>query len=515
MWTILKYVVDSPNPENKEVPEPVNESPEDVGFEQVLNTIKGEIQKNAENYVISLHYLDVPIVLHFGVDKLKETHHLKIYRERLDETKEVRKILLMNEDDYVQGFLFLRKQVAVQKDILNSLDLDTFDKKASESGFEPYLINDLRTIWKNKRLESLQAALAHHVDTYYKPKLDHPLCEAFVTYLENIYKRGVDRFKTFICIGSTFIGKSVFFSKFIVPEEYYVYHSNYLEYSKMPNQPQKIFRILDDINWDQVTSTELKSLMNRNISSVNIKYGYEYIFPLIPIIIMNAEDYKTFRQHFSDIWTFIERNAVIYPPQTGKEVREENESLFTCTVMDESDPESYLFNKILDVKRLKECRMNNMNEWIKKELNTTESWKYDTTRYIPFPEKQSFKIPNPELSRKTIMKQYEEYILRRKKREMENEGKEEEKGPKKPWYKMFPSPKRQQYQPKRRVKPTRFDDLDVDKFDDDESEYKGKKKSKYDDDDDDDDESMSETGESDDESGSESSMKYGGDFVEL
>ena len=112
------------------------------------------------------------------------------------------------------------------------------------------------------------------------------------------------------------------------------------------------------------------------------------------------------------------------------------------------------------------------------------------------------------------MKQYEEYILRRKKREMENEGKEEEKGPKKPWYKMFPSPKRQQYQPKRRVKPTRFDDLDVDKFDDDESEYKGKKKSKYDDDDDDD-ESMSETGESDDESGSESSMKYGGDFVEL
>ena len=192
MWTILKYVVDSPNPENKEVPEPVNESTEDVGFEQVLNTIKGEIQKNAENYVISLHYLDVPIVLHFGVDKLKETRHLKIYRERLDETKEVRKILLMNEDDYVQGFLFLRKQVAVQKDILNSLDLDTFDKKASESGFEPYIINDLRTIWKNKRLESLQAALAHHVDTYYKPKLDHPLCEAFVTYLENIYKRGVD-----------------------------------------------------------------------------------------------------------------------------------------------------------------------------------------------------------------------------------------------------------------------------------------------------------------------------------
>ena len=74
MWTILKYVVDSPNPENKEVPEPVNESTEDVGFEQVLNTIKGEIQKNAENYVISLHYLDFPVVIHYGIEKLKETN---------------------------------------------------------------------------------------------------------------------------------------------------------------------------------------------------------------------------------------------------------------------------------------------------------------------------------------------------------------------------------------------------------------------------------------------------------
>ena len=173
----------------------------------------------------------------------------------------------------------------MQKAILASMDQNTFDRLSAESGLEPYVINDLRTIWKNRRLEYLQQSLVHRVEVYYKPREDHPLYQAFLEYLEDVYKRGVDRFKTFICVGSTFIGKSIFFTKFIVPEKYYIYHSNYLEYSKMPNQPNKIFRILDDINWEQVTSTELKMLMNRNISSVNIKYGYEYIFPLIPIII--------------------------------------------------------------------------------------------------------------------------------------------------------------------------------------------------------------------------------------
>ena len=150
----------------------------------------------------------------------------------------------------------------------------------------------------------------------------------------------------------------------------------------MPNQPNKIFRILDDINWDQVTSTELKSLMNRNISSVNIKYGYEYIFPLIPIIIMNGEDYKSFRQHFADIWEFIERNAVIYPPQKGRSVVEEQNTIFTNQEASFVKSDAYLFSKIMDVDKLKDCNMNNLNEWIKKELNHNESWKYDTRKYF-------------------------------------------------------------------------------------------------------------------------------------
>ena len=438
MWSILKYVIDSPNANDQEPSKPNDEVPEDVRFENILEAIKNEVDKNAENYIIALHYLDFPVLIHYGLVKIKDTDHLKTLHEYLEPQKEIKKILLMNKADYIKGFFFLRNQIKIQQDILESLDQQTFDRRAAESGLEPYVINDLRTIWKNRKLEYLQRSLVHQEEVYYKPNEDHPLYRKFVEYLEDIYKRGVDRFKTFICIGSTFIGKSVFFTKFIVPERYYIYHSNYLEYSKMPNQPNKIFRILDDINWEQVTSTELKMLMNRNISSVNIKYGYEYIFPLIPIIIMNAEDYTLFRKHFSDVWEFVERNSVIYPEQNGGDVIEEKIPLFSDERCEISD-DVYLFNKIISIEDLDECDINNMNEYIKKQLDSKESWKYNTTKFIQMPKVQTnVRIPNPEINKKSILKQYEEYILRKKTKEMAKEGKEdEEKKPRLPWYREY------------------------------------------------------------------------------
>jgi len=194
---------------------------------------------------------------------------------------------------------------------------------------------------------------------------------------------------------------------------------------------------LDDINWEQVTSTELKMLMNRNISSVNIKYGYEYIFPLIPIIIMNAEDYTLFRKHFSDVWEFIERNSVIYPPQNGNDVIEEKIPLFSEEKCDLSD-DVYLFNNILDIEELEKCNINNMNEYIKNRLNDTKSWKYDISKFIQMPKSPDMPIPNPEINKKSILKQYEDYILRKKKKEMAKESEEkEEKRPALPWYREY------------------------------------------------------------------------------
>ena len=460
MWSIFKYVVDNVNDEKTELSDSQEETLMILRTNETLDAIKKEINENAENYVVSLHYLDFPIVIFYSTVKLKDTEHLKTMHEYYEPFKEVRKIMLMDKADIVKGFNLLCNQIRVQKDILSSLDQYTFDKRASESGLETYIINDLRTIWKNRRLETLQKSLVQRDIKYNKPNKEHPLYKCFVKYLEDTYRNGVDRFKTFICIGDTYIGKSVFFTKFIVPEKYYIYHSNYLEFSKMSNQPMKIFRIMDDINWDDVEPTLLKSLLNRNISSVNIKYGYEFIFPLIPIIIMNKEDYENFRKHFTSIWEFIVQNTVIYPKQESREIVQEDNSLFMENELEDESNEMYLFNNILSIEELERCDENNMNKFIKKRLNETQKWKYDTKKYIQLPDLNIKYIPNPELSRKSILKQYDEYLLRKKQAEINKEGQEkEEKKPREPWYKQV-SNKLKEY------KKTNFNDLNSKKFND-------------------------------------------------
>lgn len=518
MWSVFKYVVDSPDAEHQEPAQTDDEAVKEIRSDDIVETIKREVDKNAENYVVALHYLDFPVLIHFGLGKMKETPHIKTLRDYLEPAKEVKKILLMNKAEYVYGFAFLRKQIDMQKAILASMDQNTFDRLSAESGLEPYVINDLRTIWKNRRLEYLQQSLVHREEVYYRPREDHPLYQAFLEYLEDVYKRGVDRFKTFICVGSTFIGKSIFFTKFIVPERYYIYHSNYLEYSKMPNQPNKIFRILDDINWEQVTSTELKMLMNRNISSVNIKYGYEYIFPLIPIIIMNAEDYTLFRKHFSDVWEFVERNSVVYPPQNGGDVIEEKIPLFSDEKCDLTD-DVYLFNNILDIDELERCNINNMNEYIKNRLNDTKSWKYDTSKFIQMPKSSvTVKIPNPEINKKSILKQYEDYILRKKTKEMAKEGtEEEEKKPRLPWYREFKTRSYSGYDNGYTKSSKGIKEIDEVKEKksskyDDEDDY-GEENDDYDDDEGYDDDEMSGDDVDDDSEGGEGNFSNG--FIEI
>ena len=115
-----------------------------------------------------------------------------------------------------------------------------------------------------------------------------------------------------------------------------------------------------------------------------------------------------------------------------------------------------------------------------------------------------FKIPNPDLDKKAILKDYENYILRKKQKEMA-----EEKKPKpveEPWY------KRQGKKEAKKRTTTKFDDLDdYDDMSEEDEEY-----DKYDrkrkDDDSEDSESLSETGM---ESDSDSSEDMDKGFVEL
>lgn len=425
MWSVSKYLIDSPDYQCAQVADPDEVA---ISLDDLVKPIKEYVQKHTDNYLIALHYLSFPIVISYG-RKIPNNERFQILNDYFEPVKEIIKILMLDKAEYVSGFNFLRHNVETRKQILASSDQETFDLRAASSGLESYIIGDLRKMWCNSRLQYLSQALSIKYETLYMPDTTHPLYTAFTDYLRNVYRRGVDRFKAFICIGSTFIGKSFFFTRFVIPEKYYIYHSNYLEYSKMPDQPHKVFRILDDINWTDVTSTELKCLLNRNISSVNIKYGYEYIFPLIPVIIMNREDYLVFQKHFSDIWEFIDRNAVIYPPQ-GKNVTQEERSLFTNEVAQDDHP--YLFDQILPVSQLETCTATNINQYIKEQLDQTQGYIYNTTKYLQLPEFDDTHIPNPEMSKKTILRQYEEYLLRKKVREIESEN--DATKPKLPWY---------------------------------------------------------------------------------
>lgn len=462
-WSMLRIdnIFDDQQQNITEIDEKSTNQNKDIISQIRLNKIHDYIDNIVENYIISLHYIDIGIIICYG-KKVQPNNELKLslIQEPIEYSKEIYKILLQEQYEFMKGFHFIKKQVNLSKDILESGDQETFDKKCSNSGLDTWTINNLKTIWKNKRFEYLTSCIhKSYTNLLYKPNLNHPICEIFKNFLKQTYFNGVDRFKAFICIGSSYIGKSVFFTKFICNEKFIDYHSNILEYSQMSNQPMKIFRILDDINWSTIPTTEFKALLNRNVSSVNVKYGYEYVFPLIPIILMNKEDYETFRENFKNIWKFIEKNVEIYPKQINDKVIEETEKLYTNDIIDEKDNDKipYLFDSIVENSILEEQfnkkLTNNMNLFIKNYLNENEGYYYDSRKYLTFPGDELIKneklllklkklkqlkrkdkkiineeineeeiknqIPNPILYEHDFNEDYKQYCLMKKKEEME------------------------------------------------------------------------------------------------
>ena len=223
-WTVLKYNVDDLKREPSNEADPEKEAHKDPLLEDRAKEIEEYVKNYTDNYLISLHYLNFPVVFMYTKKAVPLNQKYTKLEDCLEPYKEINKIINSGKYEIICGFSFLQKQIAIKKEILDSKDQETFDMLAMKSGLEPYVINDLRTLWKNRRFEYLKSALVKQIDTLYKPNEEHPLYMTFVKYLEKIYKRGIDRFKTFICVGSTFIGKSIFFTKFLVPEQYYIYH---------------------------------------------------------------------------------------------------------------------------------------------------------------------------------------------------------------------------------------------------------------------------------------------------
>lgn len=375
------------------------------------------VNSQSENFIFSENYLEHPVLISYG-KTFPCIQGMSYLHEYVDHSKEIIKIILSDPLTYVKGFKFLKRSADAHQKVLLSEDQQSFEINAAKSGLDTYVINNLRISWKNLRRQWLENCLVHKDEILYEPNWNHPICDVFTKFLMNTYRRGVDRFKAFICIGSSYIGKSVFFTKFIVPEKYFLYHSNNLEYSQMSAQPQKIFRILDDINWENVSVTEMKALLNRNVSSVDVKYGYEYIFPLIPIIVLNKEDYLSFQRHFSEIWQFIQMNSFVYPEQNDTTIVEEQEVLFTSTPVEER---KWLFSNVYDVNNLTLCNEDNVNKYIKDDLMLRKGYLYDSRKYKQFPENGMNYIPNPETIKKKILEDYSDYVIRMKRIEMEKE----------------------------------------------------------------------------------------------
>ena len=246
-------------------------------------------------------------------------------------------------------------------------------------------------------------------------------------FIRNCFKLVNNRVFSFIVIGDTKIGKSILFKNCLIDQGYIEYHNSMLEFSKCFDENKKLFRLLDDINWNTVDVMTLKTILNRNIATVDVKYSYGIIYPMINIFLMNKEDYIIFQKKFVDIWSFISNNVAIYPKQTDKNVIEETEVLYDVN----KKLEELLFNEIIDMNAWKNDFENSINsgtkpniyDCVKSKLLDLQPYVYDNKQFIDLTSFDISLLPNRQL--------IENEMLRRIK-EVETIEKYEEKVEKKP-----------------------------------------------------------------------------------
>lgn len=390
-----------------------------------------EALKNAEwPFCYSSKYLTDGgslFIVHVGV---KEEVCRDMDHRALDEPIQVADIInemIMTDPDMtVYRMPIVERRRALRKRMLETDVKEDVGRLAVETSIPPAQYGFVRDICNQRYLERLKECLPKKKSmTRYMPNFEHPLCKSLLRHIRDEYRGNIDRFKCILVIGSSRIGKSYFMREHLVDPRYCITHSNELEFSKNTDQPHKIFRILDDINWEKVDSMTLKCMINGTTAAVDIKYGTEYLFPLINIILMNKENYAQFRRQMVGIWEFIEENMVIYPeqPMSGDAIQEE-EPLYTKIPIPEDKPFPYLFDAIVPHEVLVKFSGRNTNEQVRKYLQDNEGWLYSNT-YEKYPEEDMHKnyINNPSLLEKDINERYKEWILKQKVERMNEEPK--------------------------------------------------------------------------------------------
>lgn len=364
-------------------------------------------------------------IVHTGVKEevCRDMNHIPL-DEPIQVSEIINEMIMTDPDMFVHKMPIVERRRALRKVMLETDVKEDVGRLAVETSVPPAQYGFIRDICNQRYLERLKQCLPKRQSMIrYMPNFDHPLCRDLLRHIRDEYRGNIDRFKCILIIGSSRIGKSYFMREHLVDPKYCITHSNELEFSKNTDQPRKIFRILDDINWEKVDSMTLKCMINGTTAAVDIKYGTEYLFPLINIILMNKENYAQFRRQMVGIWEFIEENMVIYPeqPMSGDAIQEE-EPLYTKIPIPEGKPFPYLFDAIVPHDVLTKFDGKNTNEEVRNYLQENEGWLYSNT-YEKYPEEDMKKnyINNPSLLEKDINERYKEWILKQKVERMNEE----------------------------------------------------------------------------------------------
>lgn len=314
-------------------------------------------------------------------------------------TQEIENIILANKLIYVKGFLFIRRRKCLITQMVNSACDNDFNETSTKLGLDTWKYEFYHKKFLFNKMNRLVSKTT--LNTVYEIKRDHPLILFFQDFLRSCFKVINKRVFSIIIIGNTKIGKSICFKECLIDSRYIEYHNNMLEFSKCTDENKKLFRLMDDINWNTVDVMTLKSILNRNVSSVDVKYSYGIIYPMINIFLMNKEDYAIFQRKYVDIWSFISNNVAIYPRQTEKEITEETVQLYDQN----SDLTTLLFRDIMDIaqhevdfdSQIKAGVYPNIYECIKAFLINDQPYIYDNRQFLDISTIDINMLPNRQL----------------------------------------------------------------------------------------------------------------------
>ena len=313
--------------------------------------------------------------------------------------QDIENIILSNKAVYIKGFLFIRRRKSLINQMVNSACDNDFNETSTKLGLDTWKYEFYHKKFLFNKMNRLVNKTT--LKTLYEIKRNHPLIYFFQDFLRSCFKVINKRVFSIIIIGNTKIGKSICFKECLIDNRYIEYHNNMLEFSKCTDENKKLFRLLDDINWNTVDVMTLKSILNRNVSSVDVKYSYGIIYPMINIFLMNKEDYAIFQRKYVDIWSFISNNVSIYPRQLEKEITEETVQLYdtnnTFTVP--------LFNDIMDItqheaefdNQIRCGTFPNIYECVKSYLVNDKPYIYDNRQFLDISSIDISLLPNRQL----------------------------------------------------------------------------------------------------------------------